>query len=84
MVKRLGIETVDNYIEILPCVEADIAAVDDDVGNDEFTTYPVVTDYTKGNMTILDRDQLYDIIICTIHIVSCLFKADVLYYYFLL
>ena len=62
LVERLGIERVENYIEILPCVEANIAAVDDDVVNDEFITYLVVTDYTKGDMTILDRDQLYDII----------------------
>ena len=59
LVGRLGIERVEN-IEILPCVKADIAAVDDDVVNDEFITYLVVTDYTKGDMTILDRDQLYD------------------------
>ena len=62
-VERLGIERVENYIEILPCVEADIAAVDDDVVNDEFITYLVVTDYTKGDMTILYDDKLYDKII---------------------
>ena len=53
LAERLGIEIVDNYTEILPCVEADISAVDDDVVNDEFITYLVVTDYTKGDMTIL-------------------------------
>ena len=29
LVERLGIERVENDVEILPCVEADIAAVDD-------------------------------------------------------
>ena len=62
MYKRQGIERVNNYIEILPCVEADTAAVDD-VVNDEFITYLVVTDYTKGDMTILYGGKLYDIII---------------------
>ena len=53
LAERLGIERVNNYIEILPCVEVDIAAIDDDVVNDGFITYLVVTDYTKGDMTIL-------------------------------
>ena len=66
---RLGVEMIYNkYNKYLPWVEADIAAVGDDVDKDDFVTYLIVTDYTKGDMTILDRDKLYEIVIWNKHI----------------
>ena len=63
--ERVKRERDDDYTEFLPY---DIigTAVDDD--NDDFITYLVVTDDTKGDMTILNRDQLYEIMICNNHI----------------
>ena len=64
--ERVNRERVDNDSGYLPYVETDVATV----VNDEFITYLVVTDYTKGDRTILDRDQLHDKIIWNNHINS--------------
>ena len=39
LIERLGGERSDKYNEYLPWVEADIAAVGDDVDKDDFITY---------------------------------------------
>ena len=57
--KRLGIEMVYNYIEILPCI--DIGAVDDVIKDDNMT-YRSATDNTKGDRTIRNHDKLYEIV----------------------
>ena len=57
--ENLGVEMVDNYSKYLPWVEADIAVVGDN-GNNDFITYLVVTNNTKGDRTITNRDKLYD------------------------
>ena len=67
LVERLGVEMVYNYSEILPDVEAEVVAeVDDNV--DELLTYLIMTDNTKGDRTIPDRDKLYDMVIWNDHI----------------
>ena len=48
-------------IDYLPCVETGIAADDN---NDEIIIDLIVTNYTQGDLTILDGDKLYDVIIC--------------------
>ena len=70
LVERLGAERSDNYSKYLPWVEADIAAVGDDVmdDNEELLHYLIMTDNTKGNMTVSDRDKLYDMVIWNDHI----------------
>ena len=47
-------------IEYLPCGETGIAADDN---NDEIIIYLIVTNHTKGDLSILDGDKLYDVII---------------------
>ena len=58
--ERLGVAMVENYSKYLPWVEADIAVVGDDDGNNDLITYLIVTNNTKGDRTITDRDKLYD------------------------
>ena len=60
-VERLGVEMVDNYSKYLPYRETEVIG-DDDESND-FVTYLIVTDHTKGDLIILDGDKLNDIII---------------------
>ena len=50
---------VYDYIEILPCM--DIEEVDDVIKDDNMT-YRSVTDNTKGDRTIPDHDELYEIV----------------------
>ena len=47
-------------IEYLPCDETGIAADDN---NDEIIIYLIVTNHTKGDLSILDGDKLHDVII---------------------
>ena len=66
--ERVNRERVNNYSEYVPWFEADVAEVGDDVINDDFITYLVGTDNTKGDRTIIDRDKLYEIMIWSDHI----------------
>ena len=61
LVERLDIERVDNYIEILPCVETDAAAVDDNV--DDNITYLTLTEIIKGEVTIPNVDRNFELIV---------------------
>ena len=56
----LDVERAGNYIEqYSPCSETEVVAeVDDNV--DELLTYLILAEYTKGDRTILERDQVHD------------------------
>ena len=69
-VERLDIERAGNYIEYVPCIEADIAAVGDDVDNNELLIYLIMKNYTKGDRTILYDNMLHDEVIWNKHINS--------------
>ena len=58
-VERLGRERSNNN-EYLPYSEIEIAV--DDVKDDNIT-YLILTEYTKGDRTILERDQVHERII---------------------
>ena len=58
--ERLKRERADDYIEYLPC---DGISAANDVKVDENIIYLTVTNHTKSDLTILDGDKLYDVII---------------------
>ena len=64
-VERLGGERSNNNNEYLPYSETEIAV--DDVKDDNIT-YLILTEYNKGDRTILEHDQVHDRIIWNNHI----------------
>ena len=68
LIERVGWKKT-NYMKYLPCDEADIAVVgEDNENNNDFITYLVVTDNSKGDRTMLNRDKVYEIMIWGDHI----------------
>ena len=63
LVERLDVERVDNYLPYLPCVETDIAAVNED-NVDDSVTYLTLTENIKGEFTIPNVDRNFELIVC--------------------
>ena len=57
-IERLGGERSENNNKYLPCNETEVVGENE---NNDFTKYLIVTDYTKGDMTIPDH-ELYEIV----------------------
>ena len=58
-IERLGGERSENKSKYLPWIEADIAAVGDDVdNNNDLVKYLMMTYYTGGDRTMINHDML--------------------------